>query len=127
VMGTESIQVSALIPASPDRVYAAWLDSAAHGAMTGGAAEIDPRVGGRHSAWDGYVSGETRELDHGRRIVQSWRSTQFPSDSPDSQIVVSLEPEGEHTLITIDHTGIPEGQGAKYQRGWDEHYFTPMT
>src|SRR5262249_5815439 len=100
--------VSAVIPASPERIYAAWLDSASHGAMTGGAAEIDPKVGGRHSAWNGYVSGETRELDPGKRIVQSWRSTQFPSESPDSLIVVLLEPEGEHTRITIAHTEIPE-------------------
>jgi uncharacterized protein YndB with AHSA1/START domain len=126
-MGTESIQVSAVIPASPERIYAAWLDGATHGAMTGGAAEVDPRVGGRHSAWDGYISGETRELEHGRRIVQSWRSTTFPVDSADSQIVVMLIPEGDHTRVTIDHTEIPEGQGTQYQDGWHEHYFAPMT
>jgi uncharacterized protein YndB with AHSA1/START domain len=66
-------------PAKPADVFAAWLDSVAHGAMTGrGRAKIDPRVGGAHTAWNGYIQGETLELEPGRRIVQSWRTSEFP-------------------------------------------------
>src|SRR5206468_3713078 len=122
-MATESIKVTSVIPASPDRIYAAWLDSVGHGAMTGGPAEIDGRVGGQHKGWGGYIWGETLELDPDKRIVQSWRTTEFPAEATDSRVVVHLEPEGEHTRVTIEHTDIPEGQGQKYERGWQEHYF----
>ena len=125
-MGTDSIEVTAVIPASAERVYAAWLDSAIHTAMTGGGATIDPVVGGAHTAWGGYVSGETRALEAGRRIEQTWRALDFPEDSGHSVIVVTLEDEGEKARVTIAHSEIPEGMGASYEKGWHEHYFTPM-
>lgn len=125
-MATDSIQVSAVIPASPEDIYAAWLDSEAHSKMTGGAATIEPSVGGRHSAWDGYISGETLELEAGRRIVQAWRTAEFPDGSAHSRLVVTLTAEDGQTRVHIEHTEIPEGQGERYLKGWDEFYFSPM-
>ncbi len=126
-MATESITLTEVIPASAERIYAAWLDSAEHGRMIGGVAEIEPHVGGRHQAWDGYIWGETLELDPGKRIVQSWRTSEFPAEAGDSQVVVLIEARGDHAQVTIEHSEIPEGQGQKYLEGWDEFYFGPMT
>ena len=81
-MPLETVRVSAVLPASADRVYAAWLDPEAHSAMTGSKATVDPSLEGEHSAWDGYIHGKTLELEPGRRIVQSWRSTHSPSATP---------------------------------------------
>jgi uncharacterized protein YndB with AHSA1/START domain len=125
-MGTDSIRVSGVVPASAQRVYEAWLDSEKHAAMTGSTAAIEGRVGGRHSAWDGYIEGETLELDPGRRIVQSWRSQEFPPDAAHSRLEVLLEPEHDGARITFIHTEIPEGQGPQYERGWDSFYLVPM-
>jgi uncharacterized protein YndB with AHSA1/START domain len=125
-MATESTHVSAVIPASPRAVYEAWLSSELHTAMTGGAATIDPTVGGAHSAWHGYISGKTLELDPGKRIVQSWRTQEFLEQHGDSLIAVLFEEEGDHARVTIEHTEIPEGQGKKYEDGWTKHYFDPM-
>src|SRR4051812_28589721 len=125
-MATESTHVSAVIPASPARVYAAWLDSAEHALMTGGAASIDPTVGGKHSAWGDYITGQTLALEPGKSIVQSWRTLEFPDGSADSKLTVTFDDEGGHTRITIAHTEIPAGQGVKYEQGWTDHYFTPM-
>jgi uncharacterized protein YndB with AHSA1/START domain len=123
----ESFTVSDLIPASPERVYSAWLDGVAHSAMTGGAATCEPRIGGRFTAWDGYIEGTTLEIDPGRkRIVQSWRSADFPDGAGDSRLEVVFEGEGGGTRLTIRHSEIPEGQGSDYEQGWREHYFTPM-
>ncbi len=126
-MATESIHVTALIPARPEAVYNAWLSSERHTQMTGGGAQIDPRVGGSHSAWGDYISGKTLELVPGARIVQSWRTLEFPAESGDSKITVTFEPDGDDTLVSIAHDDIPEGQGARYASGWYDHYFTPMT
>lgn len=123
---TDSIRVITILPVSPARLYAAWLDSAEHARFTGGKATIDPAIGGRYSVWNGYVVGETLELDHGRRIVQSWRGEKFPADAPDSRLEILFEPEGDGTRLTIIHTEIPAGQGAGYETGWEEQYFAPM-
>lgn len=123
---TESLNISSVLPASPVQVYSAWLDSALHTRMTGSNAEIDPRVGGAFSAWDGYIAGTTLELDPPRRIVQAWRTTEFPEGSPDSRLEVLLEAVKGGTQITLIHTLIQDGQADMYRDGWKDFYFTPM-
>ncbi len=125
-MAKDTIKVTSLLPATPRDVYEAWLDSIVHARMTGGAASIDSSVGGRHSAWDGYIEGKTVELEPARRIVQTWRTTDFPADAEDSTIEIVLEAEDGQTRITIEHVDIPEGQGKGYESGWRDHYFRPM-
>ena len=70
--------------------------------MTGSEAKIGKHVGARYTAWDGYISGKTLELAAGRRIVQSWRTTEFEATDPDSTIVVDLEPTKTGTRLTLD-------------------------
>jgi uncharacterized protein YndB with AHSA1/START domain len=122
----DTLRVTAVVLASADRVYAAWLDGAEHTRMTGGKATVDPSVGGEHTAWDGYIMGKTLGLDPGRRIVQSWRTTDFPLNASDSRLEVHLLDVEGGCEVTILQTEIPEGQGAKYEAGWREHYFVPM-
>ncbi len=125
-MTTEELLVSSLVPASPNRIFAAWMDERQHSAFTGGRAHIDPWVGGRVSAWDGYIFGNHLFLETGRRIVMAWRTTDFPEDAPDSQVDVTFEPVAGGTKVSIHHTGIPAGQSAKYRDGWKTHYLEPM-
>jgi uncharacterized protein YndB with AHSA1/START domain len=122
----DSFEVSAVLPADPQSVYQAWLDGEQHAAFTGGDAEVDGRVGGRFNVWEGYIEGITLELEPGRRIVQAWRTTEFPPGCPDSVLEVLLAKTRGGTRITLRHSRIPDGQGAEYRQGWKEHYFTPM-
>jgi uncharacterized protein YndB with AHSA1/START domain len=124
--GTDSFEVSAVLPAQPGEVYRAWLDSAGHSALTGARAEVEPRVGGRFTAWDGYIEGRTLELEPGQRILQAWRTSEFPDGSPDSRLEVLLEKVRGGTRITLRHSEIPAGQGTEYAQGWADNYFTPM-
>ncbi len=117
--------ISDVVAASPDAVYDAWMSSEEHAAMTGGEAKIDPRVGGAFTAWDGYIEGRTIALEAGRRIVQSWRTSEFEPDDPDSEIEVTLEPIADGTKITLRHSKIPDGQSG-YEQGWRDNYFDPM-
>jgi activator of HSP90 ATPase len=122
----EALNMSTLIPADPEKVYQAWLDSAKHSAFTGSPAEIDSRKGGRFTAWDGYIEGTTLELQPFNRILQSWRTTEFPESSPDSLLEVLLAPESRGTRLTLNHTNIPDGQAETYRQGWEDYYFAPM-
>ena len=118
--------VSDVIPATPQAIYNAWLDSAGHTAMTGEQAEASAQPGAPFSAWDGYISGANLELEPYSRIVQLWRTPEFSDADPDSQIEVLLEPVPEGTRINIRHTNVPDGQIGYENGGWQNNYFEPM-
>ncbi len=115
-----------IIPASPETVYAAWLDSRGHTAMTGIKAKMSNKLGEEVSAWDGYIWGKNLVLEPGRRIVQSWRTTKFSDHDPDSKISVTLVPVEGGTQITLHHAGVPDGQTSYENGGWQDNYFEPM-
>jgi uncharacterized protein YndB with AHSA1/START domain len=125
-MKKEALRVTSTIPVAPTTLYFAWIDSAHHSSMTGQTAKIDPVVGAKYSACDGYVTGKLVILDLGRRIVESWRTTDFPRDAADSRVEVHFETLGQSTRILILHTEIPEGQSEKYKALWNERYIGPM-
>ena len=89
-------------------------------------AKIANRVGGAYSAWDGYITGKTVELIPAKRIVQSWRTTKFGADDPDSTIIVELAPTKTGARLTLTHSGVPDGQSSYENGGWQDNYFAPM-
>ena len=125
-MKKEALRVTSTIPVAPTTLYFAWIDSTHHSSMTGQTAKLDPVVGAKYSCCNGYVTGKLVILDLGRRIVESWRTTDFPRDAADSRVEVHFETFGMSTRILILHTEIPEGQSEKYKALWNERYIAPM-
>jgi uncharacterized protein YndB with AHSA1/START domain len=123
----ESIRLTTTLLADPLEVYRAWLSGARHTAMTGGAATSEQRKGGVFTAWDGYISGKHLELEPGARILQTWRTIEFPGGAPDSRLEIRLAKVAQGTRLTLLQSGIPDGQGEMYSDGWQEHYFAPMS
>ncbi len=122
----ERIEMSWIVAARPKEVYDCWMSSEGHAAMTGGAAEVDARVGGQFSAWDGYISGVTKKLERNKRIVQTWRTTAFSKRTPSSRIDVQLRAFKGQTQVFLRHTKLKRGDGAKYTDGWFKFYLEPM-
>lgn len=118
-------EVSDFIPATPDQVYAAWLDSDEHSAMTGGYAQTTDQTGDLFEAWDGYITGKNLELVRSSRILQSWRTSEFEDSDEDSLLEILFEPEADGTRISIRHTKLP-AHGMQYKQGWRDSYFSPM-
>ena len=125
-MATDSLRVTAVIHSTPEAIFDAFLDGPTHSAMTGAGATGLPKVGAKFTAWDGYISGRQLEFARPTRIVQAWRSSEFPADAPDSRVEILFEPSARGTRVTIVHSEIPKGQGSKYRGGWKDFYFTPM-
>jgi activator of HSP90 ATPase len=117
--------ISDVMPATPSEIYDAWLSSAGHSAMTGSPAHASAEVGAAFDAWDGYINGSNLALEPGKRIVQSWRTSQFEDEHADSRIELTLEPVEGGTRVTLTHSNVPDGQG-HYEQGWQSHYFEPM-
>jgi uncharacterized protein YndB with AHSA1/START domain len=125
-MSTETVLVSELIPTTRERLYAAWLDSDEHSAFTAEEAAVEPFVGGSHSAFSGYATGQVLALEPNRRIVQSWRANDFPDEAADSRLEVTFEETTGGTMVTLLHTGIPSGQSDRYRDSWLESYLQGM-
>jgi activator of HSP90 ATPase len=119
-------ELSDVLPATPQAIFEAWMSSEGHTAMTGSETTIDPRPGGAFEAGDGYITGKTVALDPGRRIVQTWRTSEFAGSDPDSEIEVLLEPVEGGTKLTLHHRSVPDGQFGYERGGWQESYFDPM-
>ena len=122
----ESIKISELFPVSAKRLFDAWLNSTEHSKFTGVEANIKPHVGSKYTAGDGYINGTNLVLQPYGRIVQSWRSTDFPDGAINSKLEILFEKANSGTRVTIIHTSIPYGQAKEYEKGWKNHYFKPM-
>jgi hypothetical protein len=126
-MARETIKVSGEVPSRPRRLFKAWLSAKEHAAFTGQPAEVTPREGTRHAAWDGYIHGWTLTIDAGkRRFTQSWRTTEFAPSDPDSTVTVTISRSKVGARVEIAHADIPEGHGERYQKGWEDHYLAPL-
>jgi len=119
--------LSDVIPASPQEIYDAWLSSNGHAGMTGGQpARTCAKEGADFTAWNDYISGRNLELEPGRRIRQSWRTTKFTARDADSEIEVLLEPAVGGTRLTLRHSNVPDGHTSYRDGGWQRSYFEPM-
>src|SRR5574342_84347 len=104
--------------AKPEEISRAWLSTVGHTAMTGSPANVDGRVNGQFTAWAAYIWGMFLELKENRRILQTWRTSEFPEDAEDSGVEVQLEEMDGGTRLTLIHVQIPEGQAENYKKGW---------
>ncbi len=118
-------EVSDVIPATPEEIYEAWLDSEEHSRMTGGQAKVSSNVGDTFEAWDGYIQGKNLELEFPGRILQEWRTTEFKETETDSRLEILFDSASVGTRVTIRHSNLPE-HGMQYQQGWIDAYFEPM-
>ena len=78
------------------------------------------------SAWDGYISGRNLELIPAERIVQTWRTSEFTDEHEDSVISIVLEEVGDGTLLTLEHSNVPDEHRSYEEGGWQSNYFEPM-
>ena len=111
--------------ASPKQIYECWLNSEKHSAMTGGQAEITNVIGDIFTAWDGYITGKNIALKPRRRIIQSWRTSQFKKGQPDSLLTIDLLDNNMGTKLILKHKNLTEDD-EHYKAGWGVHYFEPM-
>lgn len=120
------IKISAIFPVSAKKLYDSWLNSKNHSDFTGTKAHIDSRNGSAFSISNGYITGTNLILQPYGRIVQNWRTTEFPEGAPDSKLEILFEKHNSGTKLTLIHSHLPNGDEKKYEKGWKEHYIKPM-
>jgi uncharacterized protein YndB with AHSA1/START domain len=111
--------------APPAKVYQALLDSAEHAKFTGQPADIGKSAGDAWSAFGGKIGGRNVELVENARIVQTWRSGQWP-EGQHSMVRFELSAEGAGTKLVLDHDALAEEHVAMIDGGWPKMYWEPL-
>jgi activator of HSP90 ATPase len=112
--------------ATPAKLYELFMNSAKHTAGTGMPAKISPKIGGKWSAFGGMIFGKNLALIPNRRIVQTWRSSEWKKSDPDSILVVSFEKSASGgAQVELVHVGVPEYDREGVKNGWVKFYWEP--
>jgi activator of HSP90 ATPase len=121
-----TIKQREFIAAKPVEIYDAFLNDQKHSAFTGAKATCDRRVGGKFTAWDGYISGKNVKLENGRRIIQEWKTSEWPQGYPPSIIEFTFKERGGGTEVKMVQSHVPATQADSYKRGWKDYYWAPL-
>jgi len=125
-MKVKTIKQNVVVPATPKEVYEAFMDAKKHSEFTGDKASCDPKVGGKFTAGDGYISGKNLELEMGKKIVQEWITTEWPKGYPPSRLELTFKKVKEGTEISMVHSNVPAEQADDYAQGWIDFYWKPL-
>jgi activator of HSP90 ATPase len=124
-MKTKTVRQTVTFKATPHEIYEMLMDSGKHARFTGDKATISRTVGGRFSVYDGGLTGVNLELVPDRRIVQSWRSSDWP-EGHFSRVTFALAEVAGGTRLAFRQSGVPEDEYDDISQGWRDYYWEPM-
>jgi uncharacterized protein YndB with AHSA1/START domain len=124
-MKLTEVSVARTIPASAEKVFDVWIDPKSPGGPWFGSDRVilNPVVDGlfylavKHEGrtWPHY--GRFLQIDRPRVIEYTWMSE--GTKGAESIVTVTMEPRGEHTEVTLRHSGVPDDEmGHKHRDGW---------
>ena len=114
------------LPGTPAAVYAALTNPKKHAAFSGGKVTGAAKVGGRMTAWSGYIEATYLALEPGARIAMTWSTAEWPEGATPSIVEITLRPTDDGTLLLLEQTGVPAGDVVRYDEGWGEFYWKPL-
>jgi uncharacterized protein YndB with AHSA1/START domain len=120
-----TITLAAVLPRTPARLYAMYLDPKQHAAFTGAPVRIAARAGARFEAFGGALTGTILQIVPNRLIVQSWRSTQFAKRDLDSTLILSFWSDPAGGRIELSHVNVADSDFAGVSEGWSRYYWNP--
>jgi uncharacterized protein YndB with AHSA1/START domain len=127
VLTGSSVMCEVRVQASPETIFPFLVDAERSARWFGRSATIDARPGGayRTELSDQIVAaGEIVEIDEPHRVVLTfgWEGNEaVPPGS--SRVEITLEPDGDETVVRLLHDGLPDGEAEQHGEGWD--FFLP--
>lgn len=125
-MKTNIINQKVTFNTSPEILYNMLMQEKKQEAFTGAEAKISNRVGGKFSAWDGYISGKNLELEKGKKIVQEWWCSDLPEGHLTTVTFSFSVLKNNKTQLEFTQTNVPPDQYDALSKGWKDFYWNPM-
>jgi activator of HSP90 ATPase len=124
-MENKTISQTIVLNAPRNLVYEAILDPKIHAEFTQAKAENDIKVGGKFSAYDGYINGTNLELKKDERIVQQWTSADLPKGHL-TEVIFEFKDHPKGTELIFTQTNVPEIYLKSLTQGWKDSYWKPL-
>jgi uncharacterized protein YndB with AHSA1/START domain len=119
----KTIKQRARFKLDPTRVYQLLTDSKQHTRLTGQKAVIGSKVGSAFSTHGGRVSGILVDLVPGRRVVQAWRSKDFPVGAFSMAALELSRTDDGGTQLVLTHRGVPKDLIPDVEADWRTTYW----
>jgi len=101
------------------------MDSRKHAKFSGEKASISRKVGGKFKCYGGYIEGLNLDLRPDKKIVQSWRGSDWP-DGHYSKVTYSFQKVKNGTRLTFTQSGVPDQYYKDINQGWRDYYWKKM-
>jgi activator of HSP90 ATPase len=112
------------INTEPSDIYSALTNPNTIELWSGYPAEMSTEPGSEFSLWEGDITGKNIEFIQDRKVVQEWY---FGDQIEKSIVTINIRPERENSLITVEHTNIPDEEFDGIAEGWREYYFDAIS
>jgi activator of HSP90 ATPase len=108
------------IEAEPSDVYSALTNKNTIELWTGFKAEMSTDPGSEFSLWEGDITGRNLEFIQDKKVVQEWF---FGDQAEKSVVTITIQKDRENSLVTVEHTNIPDDDFSDIAEGWKDYYF----
>jgi activator of HSP90 ATPase len=107
------------INAEPSDISTALTNPSTIELWSGYPAEMSTEPGSEFSLWEGDITGRNLEFVQDKKVVQEWY---FGEQADKSIVTINISADGENSLVTVEHTNIPDDDFKDISEGWREYY-----
>jgi activator of HSP90 ATPase len=111
------------IYAEPSDVYSALTNPFTIELWSGYPAVMSNEPGSEFSLWEGDITGKNLEFSQDKKVVQQWY---FGDQQEKSIVTIDIKPDNENSLVTVEHTNIPDDEFDNITEGWKDFYMSAV-
>jgi uncharacterized protein YndB with AHSA1/START domain len=125
-MKSLSFTISTTFPAKPAEIFDA-LTNPKKIAQWSGKGFVSPKVFGKFSMFDGWVTGIVLDYKPGKTLSVTWRPNEWLKDWKDSEVRFAFTATKGGTKMTLIHSKLPNATELHETKlGWFEYVFEPL-
>ncbi len=119
-----NIQVS--LPASAKQIMYLLTDPKKIRAWSGADAVMELKEGGSFSMFDAWATGIVQHYS-ANELSYTWVLDEWEKGTEPSLVNIVLKPDGENTLVILNHTNLPNQKEVdEHKKGWQDYVFVPL-
>ncbi|XP_050533977.1 activator of 90 kDa heat shock protein ATPase homolog 2-like isoform X2 [Daktulosphaira vitifoliae] len=113
---TTTVVMDVIFQCSGDDIYNVLTTPELVSAFTNQAVKFQTVKGAKFQLFDGNIVGEFLELCPGKKIVQNWKTKQWP-DWLYSTVTVTINQQEDHTKVNVTLVGVPKSDEEGRENG----------
>lgn len=125
IVNTTTVTDNEEFRTTAEELYQTFVDPGRLAAFTRSPPKVfeGAQKGGKFELFGGNVSGEYLELEEPKKVVQSWRLSQWPAGHYSKLQIEFDQNDVDHvTVMRVVWEGVPIGQEEVTKRNWLEYY-----